>query len=230
MKLAGLSPAEFASGTEIAQRFLASAYDSVDGLLDTLTTIRQARKAGQGDIRGRLPENEADLLRAAIVFTGAGLDASLKQLIRDSLPTLLDNNAQAHVKFEAFAADRLGVGEIADTKVIARYLTSANPRERLIEDYIYGLTGSSLQSADEVQRVAGALGISDKTLRTRITGLRSLFVARNEVSHELDLQRPEKQGDRSRRTRRMNQTVSICHEGLEVAQFMINAVAVQLLP
>lgn len=230
MRLDGLSPAEFARETETAQRFLASAYDSVGALLETLETIRKARKAEQGDIRGRLPENEADLLRAAIVFTGAGLDAALKQLIRDSLPPLLDDNAQAHDKFEAFAAERLGVGEIADTKVIARYLTSADPRARLIEDYIYALTGSSLQSAEEVQRVAGALGIDQRDLRKRIDGLRRLFVARNEVSHELDLQRPEKQGDRSRRTRRMRPTLDICHEGLEVAQLIINAVAVQLRP
>jgi hypothetical protein len=36
--------------------------------------------------------NEEDLLRAAIVFTGAGLDATLKQVIRDALPSLLEND------------------------------------------------------------------------------------------------------------------------------------------
>jgi hypothetical protein len=67
---------------------------------------------------------EEDLLRAAIVFTGACLDATLKQLIRDTLPILLETNQQAHDKFEAFAAGRLGTSEIADTKMIARYLTT----------------------------------------------------------------------------------------------------------
>lgn len=226
--LKGLSPAELGPTTETAQRFLAGAYDSVDALLGTLTQIRDIRKAQGGDIRGRLPESEADLLRAAIVFTGAGMDATLKQLIRDSLPSLLVENQQAHDKFESFAEDKLGVGEIADAKALARYLTASNPRDKLIEDYIYDLTGSSLQSAEEVQRVAGALGIDDKDLRKRIGGLRNLFVARNEVSHELDLQRPEKQGDRSRRTRRMKKTVNMCHEGLEVAQLIVNNVATHL--
>ena len=224
MHLRTLTAACLEPGTETAQRFLASAYDSVEAVLDNLAKIRELRKREVGDIRGRLPSNEEDLLRAALVFTGAGLDASLKRLIRDTLPVLLESSDQAHEKFETFAADQLGTGEIADSRMIARYLTSPNPRERLIEDYIYELTGSSLQSAEEVQKTAGALGIDDGPLRKRITGLRSLFVARNEVSHELDLQRPERQGDRARRTRSIKPTENLCHEGLEVCQLIINAV------
>jgi hypothetical protein len=212
------------SATETSQRFLASAYDAVSAVLDNLEKLRELRRQETGDIRGRLMGNEEDLLRAAIVFTAAGLDATLKQLIRDSLPSLLETNSQAHEKFETFAADQLGTGEIADTRVIARYLTSANPRERLIEDYIYELTGSSLQSAEEVQKVAGALGIDDAVLRQRIGGLRTLFVARNEISHELDLRRPEAPGDRTRRSRSIRPTENLCHEGLEIGQLLINSV------
>jgi hypothetical protein len=215
-------------GTETAQRFLASAYDSVQAVLENLSRIRQLRKDETGDdMRGRLTANEEDLLRAAIVFTGAGLDAMLKQLIRDTLPTLLDyGNAQAHLTFERFAEDRLGTGEIADTKAIARYLTSDNPRDRLIDDYVYDLTGSSLQSADEVKRTAVALGLNmtNGRLRARIDGLKPLFEARNQVSHELDLQRLEKPGDRTRRTRSIGPTRDLCHDGLEVGQLIINGV------
>lgn len=224
MQLSGLSPACLEPKTDTSQRFLAGAYDSVEAVLENLATVRGLRRKQTGDIRGRLPANEEDLLRAAIVFTGAGLDATLKQLIRDTLPTLLETSSQAHEKFETFAAERLGASEIADTRMIARYLTSENPRERLIEDYIYALTGSSLQSAEEVQKVAGALGIDDPDLRKRIGELKKLFVARNEIAHELDLQRPEHQGDRARRTRSIGPTKSLCHEGLEVGQLIINAV------
>lgn len=213
---------------DTAQRFLASAYDAVDAVLETLNTVRQRRKDEGGDIRGRLTAPEEDLLRAAVVFTGAGLDSVLKQLIRDTLPDLLRTNDQAHEKFEAFARNRVGTGEIADSAMIARYLTSENPRDRLIEDYIYELTGSSLQSADEVQKVAGALGIDDPDLRKRISELQDLFVARNEISHELDLQRPEQHGDRTRRSRAMKPTKTLCHEGLQIGQLMINEVAAQL--
>jgi hypothetical protein len=94
----------------------------------------------------------------------------------------------------------------------------------LIEDYIYHLTGSSLQSAEEVRKAVAALGVSDAKLRKRMDGLKPLFVARNEISHELDLQRPERRGDRARRTRAVKPTKKLCHEGLEVGQLTINAV------
>jgi hypothetical protein len=198
MQLKGLSPACFVAGTETAQRFLAGAYDSVEAVLGNLQLIRSMREAETGDIRGRLTANEEDLLRAAIVFTGAGLDATLKQLIRDTLGALLKSSDLSHEKFEEFAAKRLRTGEIAEPKMIARYLTSETPRELLIEDYIYDLTGSSLQSAEEVDRAAGALGIDDGGLRKRIKELRPLFVARNQIAHELDLRRPERRGDRAK--------------------------------
>jgi hypothetical protein len=185
------------------------------------------RKEG-GGIQGRLTAKEENLLRVAIVFTGGGLDATLKQLIRDTLPRLLEANSQAHEKLEAFAADRLGTAEIADTRTIARYLTSASPRQRLIEDYIYEMTGSSLQSADEVQKVAGALGIDDKETRKQIKELRPLFIARNEISHELDLQSPEKPGDRSQRTRSISVTKTVCDSGFAVCQLIVNSVGEEL--
>ena len=224
----GLSPAKFGPDVDTAQRFLAGAYDSVEGLLQTLETQRYIRKQTQGDIRGRMPENEVDLLRAAVVFAGAGLDATLKQLIRDTLPLLLERNKQAHDKLETFAADRLRSGDTDDAKVLARYMTSSDPRGRLIEDYICELTRSSLQSAEEVQQVAGALGITDRQLRQRINGLVELFSIRNEISHELDLQAPEKPGDKSRRSREEGPTIKQCHEGLEVGQLIINEVCTLL--
>lgn len=217
------------AATDKSQRFLVSAHEAVEATFDTLHTIRQLRKSEGGGIQGQLTNNENDQLRAAIVFSGAGLDATLKQMIRDTLPLLLEaGNEQAHKKFEDFAHERLGTGEIADTRIIARYLTSASPRNRLIEDYIYDLTGSSLQSKEEVQKVAGALGINDKELRKKIESLKPLFTARNEISHELDLQSPEKPGDRSRRSRPIGQTKDICNSAFEVGQLMLNDVSNQL--
>jgi hypothetical protein len=227
-QLDGLTPACGVPGTETAQRFLAGAYDSVEAVLDSLDVVRALRKTKTGSIAGRLPANEEDLLRAAIVFAGAGLDAALKRLIRDTLPDLLERNDEAHRKFEDFAIRRLGVTEVTDVKALARYLVARNPRQQLIEDYVFDLTGSSLQSAEEVDKASGALGITDGALRKRIGGLRELFLARNEISHELDLQRPEKQGDRARRTRKIPWTKKQCHEGLEIGQLIINAVGATL--
>jgi hypothetical protein len=80
VKLAPLSTAlKSQSVTETAQRFLISAHEAADEIWTTLEVLRQGRKAEGSDIRGRLVMNEEDQLRAAIVFTGAGLDSTLKR-------------------------------------------------------------------------------------------------------------------------------------------------------
>jgi hypothetical protein len=225
MKLAPLPTAlKSQSVTETAQRFLISAHEAADEIWATLEVLRQGRKAEGSDIRGRLVMNEEDQLRAAIVFTGAGLDSTLKRLIQDALPALLAFNEQAQRKFEEFAAARVSAAETVDPKAIARYLTVSDPRSRLIDDYVFKLTGSSLQSEQQVDTVASALGIADKSVRKAIPDLKPLFIARNEISHELDLQRLEKPGDRTRRSRPMSGTKKICDAGFGTGQGVVNAV------
>ena len=90
-------------GTETAQRFLTSAFESVEAVLQTLKTMRNLRRDQGGDIRGRLTSPE-----------------------------------------------------------------------------------SSLQSAVEVQNTAGALASATQSCAKRVSGLKTLFVARNEISHELE--------------------------------------------
>ncbi len=223
MHLDGLSPAWFHGHTDKAQRFLASAFDSVDAVLANLNIVRMARREEGGDLRGRLTSNEEDLLRAAIVFCGAGLDSALKQLIRDTLPEILPISKDAASKFQTHAESRLS-HDLAP-RHLARYLTSVDPRGALIEDYIYELTGSSLQSTEQVQKAAGSLGVNDAKIRKRINELKPLFVARNEIVHELDLKAPERPGDRHRRIRSITRTKEMAHHGLETAQQIINAVA-----
>lgn len=229
MKLAAL-PKELNphTATEASQRFLASAHEAADEIWATLEVLRSRRKEKGGDIRGRLVMNEEDQLRAAIVFTGAGLDATLKRLIEDALPELLTFNVQSQKKFEEFAAQRISAVDTVDPKAVARYLTAADPRARLIYDYVYKLTGSSLQSEQQVDTVASALGVDDKEVRKAIPDLKPLFIARNEISHELDLQSLEKRGDRTRRSRPMKGTKAICDAGFRVGQQIVNAVNLEL--
>jgi hypothetical protein len=73
----GLDPTQATenSATQRAQRFLASAYDSVASLFEvTYPALRQQRVAS----RGRLTHAEHDVFRAAVVFTGAGMILSSK--------------------------------------------------------------------------------------------------------------------------------------------------------
>ncbi|MFH9677935.1 hypothetical protein [Streptomyces globisporus] len=226
MHLESLSAAWFHANTDKAQRFLASAYDSVEAVLANLEIVRVARRQEDGDLRGRLASNEEDLLRAALTFAGAGIDSALKQLIRDTLAVLVPINKDAASKFQTHAEARLSHEQAP--KLLARYLTSGDPRQALIDDYVYELTGSSLQSTEQVQKVAGALGVTDAKLRKRIGELKPLFVARNEIVHELDLKAPEKPGDRHRRIRYIAKTKEMTHHGLETTQQIVNAVAKSL--
>lgn len=192
-------------------------------MFDNIEQLRQGRKSAGRKIQGRLPGNEEDLLRAAILFSGAGMDAALKRLIEDALPSIVEISTAAHNKLEVFLVARIK-GEFAPSR-LAKYILSPSPRSAAIDDYIWTLTGESLQSVEQVDKVAAALGLNDSELRQDIRGLKPLFHARNQISHELDLQQTQRQGDKSRVARRMADTAQLAHSGLNVAQKMLNGVA-----
>ncbi|MFZ0141706.1 MAG: hypothetical protein WAL70_11515, partial [Aeromicrobium sp.] len=58
----------------------------------------------------------------------------------------------------------------------------------------------------------------------RCRDLRPLFVARNEIVHELDLVQVDTPGDRHRRTRTKTEAMDLAHLGREFGQQIINAV------
>lgn len=226
-----LSPAVFAPATETSQRFLASAYDSVEDLFDwhqSADDLAVDDQREDPDLGARTRESAQDMLRSMIVFAGAGVDAVTKQLVRETLETMVSREGAAAQKFTEFVEASLDPGRRGNVKRLANYLLSSNPRQILIEDYVHDLTGSSLQSVAQLERVLISLGIVDRTLSIRCKNLRPLFVARNEIVHELDLVQPNTPGDRHRRTRTKAEAVNLAHSALEFAQQIINAVG-QLL-
>ena len=137
-------------------------------------------KAKRGNPRGVLTDQEQDILRASLVMCCAGLDAAIKQVIRDCIDELLDKDAQVREGFEKFIRKRIsGEGDVLEltsgAKFIALILADKKPRRRLIEEYIKELTGESLQSAEELLRTATALGIDHKALKLDIQMLRDIF-------------------------------------------------------
>ena len=149
-------------------------------------------KAKRGGKRGVLTDKEQDILRAALVMTCAGIDAALKQSIRDCLEKLLESDKPVRDGFEKFIRRRIGgegdVLELASgSKFLATVLAEASPRKRLIEEYIRELTGESLQSAEEIMRTTAALGLETKSLALDIPRLKEIFSIRNKIIHELDI-------------------------------------------
>jgi len=201
----------------ISKGFLVLKYvhDSAEALLSALLTVRQERHAR----RGALTDEEQDLLRAMLVTAASGLDSMVKRLILAVLPPLCDYDEDVLTKFQEHVVKKLK-GDVqgnttADAaKFLARVLTDGCPRETLIEDYVYELTGSSMQSASQLYKAANALGIGDDFIcRTTLT---PIFSARNQIIHELDINFEEAR--RNRRSRRKGRMIKSTNQLLALSE------------
>jgi hypothetical protein len=203
LRLTALTVSSSKRETQEAARRLKGAHDSINGLFETLHSVRNA-KAVSGVSIARLSHGEVDLLRAALVFAGAGLDAVLKQLVRDSLPTLLNTYPAAQGALKGYSA-RLTSEQPAKAKSI---LTNPDPTKALRRQYIADLTKASLQGHGELVNIRKALGLADSgsLSDTALSAFSDFFVARNQVAHELDLLQPTGRGTFTRRYRRMDET------------------------
>jgi len=114
-------------------------------------------RSARGSPGGITTYQEQDILRAMVVAAASGLDAALKQLIEESIPSLLGFSDSVREEFEKFARRHLQAEDtdvaVVSPKVLARILTSSDPQKRLVEDYVDELTGESLQSADQLLRI-----------------------------------------------------------------------------
>lgn len=212
------------SPLRVAQRYLASAYDSVESLLKVSYPALRSQRDGS---RGRLTDAEHDLFRAAVVFAGAGLDAVLKEALRSAIPIVLGRSDGAKEKYVDFVTRFVQASDGVDPRRLARLLVSDAPANELRESYIQSLTGSSLQSRSQVTSSLAALGLeggSHKQLFRDAASLDSLFKARNEIAHEMDMtfNVAHGRGRRTRRERTLSDYVKMCHTGLDYAQRALN--------
>lgn len=173
---------------------------SVENFYRAFTTVRQARNA-----TGAPTDGEQDLLRAAVVFAAGGLDATVKELIRGSLNTLASKDSDVQDGFEKFTRRKLrndlDTGSSDSASFLAQILVSTTPYETLIENYIHELTGSSLQSVDELFKASAALDIDSRLLRDERAELVEAFKVRNSIIHELDVRFAGGRGQRQRNSR-----------------------------
>jgi hypothetical protein len=137
-------------------------------------------------------DEEQDLLRAMLVMAAAGLDSMAKQLIRDALPLIVHSNERARDGLEKYLARQL-TGDVElitagrSPKFIAMLLSSSDLPKRAAIQYVAHLTSASLQSAEELLRVAAAFGLTAGELTTNFQDLKPIFDVRNKIIHELDI-------------------------------------------
>ena len=134
-----------------------------------------------------------------LVFAGAGLDSMIKQLVRDALSLTIDRSKGAEENFKAFISKRLARQDTLDPSFLSSVLASRDPRDVLVSALVADLISQSLQSKDQVLRVASYFDIPSTALAPDLKLLERIFRARNEIVHEMDVNFAET--NRNRRPR-----------------------------
>jgi hypothetical protein len=178
-------------------------------------------------------DEEQDILRAMLVMAAAGLDSMTKQLVRDALALVINVNDQARdglQKYIAkqFASDIELASEGKSTRFVAALLASPNLPAKAAHEYVRHLTSGSLQSAEELLKIAAAFGLTRDRMKTDFQSLRGIFDVRNKIIHELDinLQAPR----RKRNIRMHNDMVRFANALLAAGEDLLVAVNQELAP
>jgi hypothetical protein len=191
---------------------LCNAHDTASSFLDSFTTVRKARNA-----KGTPTDEEQDLLRAALVFSTAGMDSMVKQLVRDALPTVVDQVPGAQAMFTQFIERQIIRRDDENSnRLLAEVLADRSPRAKLVELLVYNLTSGSLQSHEEVMRTAAHFDIPSSQLVPDVTTLKEVFGARNQIVHEMDVD--FQQPNRNRRPRTRATMIALTNEVFRLSQ------------
>ena len=193
------------TATECAASYqvLQYTHDTTDSLLDAFQSLRKLRNAV-----GTPTDEEQDLLRAMLVFASAGLDAVAKQLIRDCLLPLVDKSETVREAFQKYVEKRIrgrtdeaeGVS-VFDPKFLATALLAKDATTHLVDVLAADLTAGSLQSVDELKRVAVFLAADPKAIEGKRESLKDAFHARNQIIHEMDVDFTMRNRNRFSRTK-----------------------------
>ena len=200
-----------------AYTLLCNAHDTSSSFLEIFNTTRSTRKA-----RGSSTDKEQDLLRAMLTFACAGLDALVKQLIKDALPDVINCNEAAERTFRADIERRIRRGDEIDHRFLADVLTQKRPRDRLIEILVADLTSQSLQSKDQLLKAGSFFDIQSNSITRRPDNLARIFTARNQIVHEMDIDFSPT--NRNRRSRAKEKMVADTNEIFRVSNVFLGEV------
>jgi hypothetical protein len=134
----------------------------------------------------------------------------IKQLVKDTLHAVIASRPGATQNFKEHIANRLKVGEEVDREFLADVLGDSDPRKKLIAHLIIDLTAKSLQSTDQLLRIASYFDIPSREITTDANHLRTVFKARNQISHEMDVDFT--QPNRSRRPRARGMMIGFAND------------------
>ena|GEM_PF-1075221 len=209
-----------------AYRFLRGAHSSVSRLFEVVQNMSQSRRTTNRDARGRMASEEVDVLRAAIVFTSSGLDASMKRLVNDAGRYLVPiAGTGARGEYEAFLRRKLSEPE--QDKRLLTAVASIDPAGALMEYYLAERSRASFQGSGDLEsRVRKCLGIAGSRVPTAtLQNLDEFFVARNSIVHSMDYVDVGTSAKSRRFHRSSDETTALCNGTFAVAADLIHAVA-----
>lgn len=198
----------------------------VNSLFSVYESVQKSRKSNKG-----LTEKEGDILRSMLIFSASGLDSVVKQLVRDTMLDVTKKNLEVQKQLEKYIERKLktknteGV-DILDMKFVSQVLATRSPYERIIEIEIDELTGGSLQSKDELLKIASTFAIEPNQITKNVERLKEIFDARNQMIHEMDINL--KSASNKRRNRNGETMCSYSNELIQVGCNFILAVNAKL--
>ena len=149
-------------------------------------------------------------------------DSMIKQLVRDTLSLTIDRSKGAEENLKTFISRRLARQGSLDPSFLSSVLASRDPRDVLVSELVADLISQSLQSKDQVLRVASYFDIPSAALATDLALLERIFRARNEIVHEMDVDFA--QTNRNRRPRRKAVMIRHTAEILRLANAFLSEV------
>lgn len=223
--LRALSPAPSGHVPKVrrAHRYLVATHASESGLIDSFNVVHEATVSKRTNAQGRLPRDEVDLVRAALVFTSSGLDASRQTLVAECLPELVEKaGSTAAKKFDVYLDEHF----LNPTSGFKAAVKGPEPSTELVRLYVEAKTKSSYQGSGDVRsRVRDLLGIPNSVVPTaRINALDGFFRARNDIVHQLDYVDPRSTSV-ARQSRSPADVVAECDLVLAVIADLISAAA-----
>lgn len=202
-----------------AHKVLCEAYKVCDSFHSIFAVLRKSKSAGNST------DFEQDTLRAMLVFAGAGLDSSLKQLVQDTLKAVIDKDDGAQKNFTESVRRKLPDME-RGRDLLAGVLTARDPRSKLIDTVISDLVADSLQSFAQLSKAAAAFSIPSDKIGNSLK-LKDAFDARNQIIHEMDI---NFQANRKRRQRKQADMESHAKAVLHAASAFLDQVDEKIAP
>lgn len=186
---------------------------------------------------GSTSHQEQDLLRAMLVFSCSGLDAVVKQLIKDALPKIIEKEKGAQKEFQKYVERRLRKTSSEekekiisiDTELLSQILVSQTPQLLLTERLTQHLTDDSLQNKDQLLKVAAYFAITAGQVLNDPETTKLAFEARNEIVHEMDVNfESQGTGQRKRHQRPKDTVLKFCKNIFTIGSQFVNVVSQKL--